>query len=177
MIRLGVIEIASRFDLGGDGANAGLGEALLVHGLAGECSGELRIGGGVDGAAVLRAHVVALAHALGRIVVFPEHLEQLLEAHLGRVERNQHYFGVAGAAAACLFVGGVGRVAAGVTNRGAEHLGHLPELALGAPETTHAKHRSLVTGGPWALQRVAVDEVLIGNRHGLIGATLERLLG
>src|SRR6478736_5982696 len=66
-----------------------LGEILLVIVL-----GEIefrRLGGllllrreGVDAGTVLRADVVALPHALRRVVAFPEHLEQRLVGNLLR---------------------------------------------------------------------------------------------
>ena len=54
--------------------------------------------GAVDGRAVLRADIVALAHALGRVVQFPEHGQQFTVAHFALVEDHQHNFGVPGQA-------------------------------------------------------------------------------
>src|SRR5581483_9574810 len=92
----------------------------------------------VDGRAVLRADVVALPHALGRVVVLPEEAEDLLVARHLRVEDDEHGLGVAGAAGADLFIGGVRRVAARISDRGRVHAGGAPEDALGSPEAPEA---------------------------------------
>ena len=78
--------------------------------------------------------VVALAHALGRVVVLPEHLEQLLVARLRRVEHDADGLGVAGPAGARLLVRRVGREAALVADGGRPDAGLLPERLLLAPE-------------------------------------------
>ena len=54
----------------------------------------LGIGARVDRRAVLRADVVALTHALRRVVVLPEHLEQVLVADHRRVEDHEDRLGV-----------------------------------------------------------------------------------
>ena len=59
----------------------------------------------VDAGAVLRADVVALAHALRRVVVLPEDAQHLLVARLRGIEHDEHDLVVPGAAAAHLFVG------------------------------------------------------------------------
>src|SRR5208282_1666051 len=78
MVVLGEIELAGRRNLGRDGAEAFCRERLLIGGLRGVSGFALRIVEGVDRAAILRADVVALAHALRRVVVLPERLEQTL---------------------------------------------------------------------------------------------------
>src|SRR5262249_40580542 len=85
-IVLGVVERGRVDDLGGYGAHAVLGELLLEHGERG--LGLLLLLGreGVDAGAVLRADIVALAHALRRVVAFPEDLEERLVGGLLRVE-------------------------------------------------------------------------------------------
>ena len=120
--------------------------------------------GRIDHRAVLAADVVALAHALGRVVQFPEHLQQVFVFHFGLVIHHQHHFAVAGQAGADFFVGRVRREAAGVADHAADHAVALPELALGAPEATQAEDREtdVIQEGPQ--QRVAVDEV--GFRQG-----------
>ena len=84
---------------------------------------------------------------------------------------------MAGATAAGLLVRRVRREAAGVADgRRVDAVG-LPELALGAPEAAEPEHRGLETLRPRPDQRLAVDEVLLGNRHRLIGAAGQRLVG
>ena len=130
----------------------------------------------VDPGAVLRADVVALAHALGRVVVLPEDLEHRVVARAGRVEHDEHDLVVAGARAAHLLVGGVGGEAAGVADRGRVHAVGLPELALRAPEAAHAEHRHLVALGEGGLQRGAEHVVGLGDGH-LLSAAGEGILG
>src|SRR5690606_11926689 len=82
VIVLGVIKGRGVADLGGDLTIASLAQRLFV-GLLGRARGLGLLGRvGVDGRAILRADVVALAHALGGIVALPEHLEQILVAYL-----------------------------------------------------------------------------------------------
>src|SRR5690606_40731110 len=88
VVVLGVVEgsgLGGGSDLGGDLAVPGLGQGALVavRGVLG--GGQLLVGGGVDGRAVLGADVVALPVRRGGVVVLPERLEQDLEVHLGRV--------------------------------------------------------------------------------------------
>ena len=68
MVVLGVEELGGVDDLGGDLAVAGVAQALLVELARGLRGLALGVRGRVDGGAVLGAHVVALAHALGRVV-------------------------------------------------------------------------------------------------------------
>src|SRR5262249_55554811 len=106
----------------------------------------------VDAGAVLRAHVVALAHALGRIVVFPERLEQLLVRDLLRVIDHQNHLVVPGAAGANLLVRRVGRVATGVADGGdVNAITQFPELAFCSPATAPAEHRRLESLRTWPL--------------------------
>ena len=137
----------------------------------------LGFGGVVDRAAVLRAHVVSLAHPLGRVVVLPEHLQQLVEADHGRIEHDLYNLGVTGETTARLLVCRVGCEATGVTNgRRIDAIG-LPELALGAPKAPEPKHGRLETLWPRPHEGIAVDEVLLGHRHRLIGAPRQRVVG
>src|SRR4029453_11069635 len=138
VVVLGVVEVAERRDLGRDLAVAGLAQALAEELLG--ALGRLALGLGAveDRRAVLGAHVVALAHALGRVVVLPEELQHLLVAGLGGVEHDEHGLGVAGPRRADLLIGRVAGVAAGVADRRGPHAVGLPEDALGAPEAAHA---------------------------------------
>src|SRR5579885_2160583 len=72
VIILGVVEGPGLGDLRGDRAIARRRQPLLiaVAGLLGRAA--LRRREGIDGGAVLRAHVIALAHALGGIMALPE---------------------------------------------------------------------------------------------------------
>ena len=85
--------------------------------------------------------VVALAHALRRVVVLPERLEELLVGDPRRVERDLDDLGVAGPAGADLLVGRVRRVAAGVADGRGHDAGELPEVLLVAPEAAEAEDR------------------------------------
>ena len=112
----------------------------------------------------MRADVVALPHALGRIVILPEDLQQALIGDFLRVIGDQHRLGVSRPAAAGLLVGRVRGEAAGIADRGdINALAGLPEFALGAPEAAHAENGGLDPGGVGALQRVSVYEMLCGG--------------
>ena len=97
--------------------------------------------------------VVALAHALGRVVVLPEGLEQLLVRDLRRVVGDQHDLGVAGPAGADLLVGRVRGVAAGIADGRRHDAGELPEVLLVAPEAAETEDRGLGALGPRAGER------------------------
>src|SRR3954451_8450733 len=176
VVVLGVVELAKGRDLGRDLAVAGLAQALGERGLRALRGLALGLGAVEDGRAVLGAHVVALAHALGRVVVLPEELEHLLVAGLGGVEDGEHGLGVAGPRRADLLIAGVLRVAAGVADRGGPHPVGLPEDALGAPEAAHADDDLLEALGPRGRQRVAEHLVALGDGNGLV-ATGKRVRG
>ena len=118
----------------------------------------------------MRAGVVALSHALRRVVVLPERLEQLLVTHHLRIEHDQDHLGVSREAGAHLLVGGVGREAAGVAGGGAPHARHLPEHALGSPEASHPEDGRLEALREGRLEAVAVHEVPLGHRDPLRAA-------
>ena len=107
------------------------------------CDGFLPGGCGVDRRAVLGPPVIALAHALGGVVVFPERREQILIGDLFGVETHEHDFGMAGPAAANFPVGRIGVVAAGIAHGGAVHALQSPEQAFGAPKAAHSENRPL----------------------------------
>src|SRR5580692_12750499 len=85
MIVLGKIERRRVDDLGSDRAHALRVERLGIGRLRGFRGGALRRRKYIDAGAVLGADVVALAHALGRVVALPEGLEQLLVGDFLRV--------------------------------------------------------------------------------------------
>src|SRR3984893_8915612 len=172
----GGVELGRLLDLGGDLAVARLREDRLVGLLRGQGGAALGVAVVVDRRAVLGPDVVALAHALRRVVVLPEHAQQVLVRDLGRVEHHQHRLGVAGGAAADLLVGGVRGVAARVADRGGVHAGCLPELPLRAPEAAQAEDGALGAGREGRLEPGSVDEVGVGHGHPL-PASRKRLLG
>src|SRR5207248_6043781 len=110
--------------------------------------------------AVLRADVIALAHALRGVVTFPENLEQLVVAQLLRIEDDEHHLGMIGEPAAHFLVRRVLRFTARIADRGRIDAGALPEEPFGAPEAAHAEHRLLQARGKWRLQRMAAHEML-----------------
>lgn len=90
-----------------------------------------------DGGAVLGAHVVALTVEGGGVVNGEEDVEQGGERQGGRIERDLHHLGMAGAAAAHGLVAGGGHVAAAVAGGDGPHRGKLLEDGLEAPDTTY----------------------------------------
>jgi len=123
-----------------------------------------------DRRTVLRALVVTLTHPLRRIVVLPEVRQDLLVGDHCGIEDHQHDFGVTRTSGARLFVRRVGREAARITRSGRVHAGKLPELLLGAPETTHPYDDGLQFGRKRRRQRMPVDVVRGRNRHFLLSA-------
>src|SRR5690606_20130899 len=117
-----------------------------------------------DHRAVLAADVVALAHALRRVVRLPEHLQEVPVADALRVIDDEHGLGVAGAAGADLAVARIRGVAARITGRRDPDAVELPELPFDAPETAHREHRALVALGIRRRHRIAIDEVFHGSR-------------
>ena len=103
--------------------------------------------GEVDRRAVLRADVVALAHALGRVVDLEERASPGRRRPPPTGRRRPDRLGVAGAAGADLLVRRVRRDAAGVADRRRPHAGQLPVDLLGAPEAAEPEDRDLVALG------------------------------
>jgi hypothetical protein len=135
VIVLGEIELRRRQDLGGDLAKTALRKRLLVLGLRGLCGDALRLRERIDAGAVLRAHVVALAHALRGIVAFPKRLEQPFVADLLGVVDDENDLVMPGMPGAHLLIGRVRRQAARIADGGDPYaVGEAPELALGTPE-------------------------------------------
>src|SRR5580692_1376423 len=94
VILLGIKKRGSGTDFGGDGAESRAGQLALkvLAGLFRQLL--LLIAVGVNGRAVLCADIVALAHALGGVVMLPEGLQQVLVgSHFG-VENDLDDFGV-----------------------------------------------------------------------------------
>lgn len=82
-------------DVRGDQAETMLRQNLLVVLLGPQGCPHVLSRGRVDGGAVLRAVVVALAHALGRVMILPEDLEQFLKADAFWLVHHPDYFCVA----------------------------------------------------------------------------------
>src|SRR5262249_40373310 len=114
----------------------------------------------IDRRTILRADVIALTHALRRVVTFPKRLQEAIVGNLRRIEHDEHHFGVAGAAGADLFIGWIRGMAAGIANgRDKYAVAEFPELAFRAPETAQPEHHLLEPRRIRRLQRMAVDEV------------------
>ncbi|MCY1556370.1 hypothetical protein D9M68_931100 [compost metagenome] len=96
--------------------------------------------GEVDAAAVLRAHVVALAVGRGRIVDHEEDLQDLACADDGRVVFELHDFVAAGAAGAHVFITRSFGLAVAVAGLDVGDAAHLFVDGLGAPEAAAAEH-------------------------------------
>src|SRR5581483_4994968 len=92
--------------------------------------GPLRGGKDVDAGAILRADVVALAHALSWVVALPECLEQVIVGNLPGVEHDEDDLIMPGPAGAHFLVGRIGRGAARIAGCGdVDAAAELPELA------------------------------------------------
>jgi hypothetical protein len=117
--------------------------------------------------------VVALAHALRRIVAFPEGLEQRVVGNLFRIIDHQHHLVVTGAARADFLIGRIGRHPAGIADGGdMDAIAQFPEFALGAPEAPEAEHRLFEAVRIRPLQCAMIDEVCGGgaDRGGAAGS-------
>ena len=167
MVVLGVVEVGSRHDLGGDLPVPLAREPALV--LAAGClgGGSLLLTVGVDPRAVLRTDVVALAHALGRIVALPEDLEKGLVGDPRGIVDHPHHLVVAGGAATDLAIRRVGGFPGGISHRGRDHPFGLPELLLRAPETAEAEQGETAALGKRGLETAAEHLVPFGDRHRL----------
>src|SRR4029079_4788083 len=141
VVLLGEVVLRSGRDLGRDGA-VDLGPEALLGILARLLRGPpFLISVRVDRRPVLRADVVALAHALRGVVALPEDAEQVLVADLRGVEHDAHDFRVPRAPRADLAVRRVGRRASSVADGRAHHPGNGPESLLGPPEAAHPEDR------------------------------------
>src|SRR5882724_9443619 len=139
--RDGAAEDAGAVELG----DIGLGDALLP-------------GVGIeDGGTILRSLVRSLAIELGRIMRDgEEYAQDFAIGDLRRIEADLDRFGVAGFAAADLFVAGGRLLAAGIAGHHLPHALHMLEDALHAPEAAARQHRGL---------QVARGERLIDGRR------------
>ncbi|SCM77827.1 hypothetical protein KL86PLE_60143 [uncultured Pleomorphomonas sp.] len=177
MIVLGEIIGPGRLDGRGDRRRpAGPGKRLAVGFAGGFRHGALRFAVHEDRRTVLGADVVALAHALRRIVAFEEQADEIGVGDGVRVEHHLHRLGMAGAARADLLVGRVLGEAADIADRRQVDAGQAPEQPLGTPEAAEGEGGDGVSLRHRALQRSAGDEMGFGggNRP---GAARQRRLG
>src|SRR5450755_3950731 len=72
-------------------------------------------------------------------MVLPEHVEQFVVGELGRIVVHFHGFRMPGAVGADFLVGGVGRLAAGITDTGGDDSRQLAKRGFYSPETTCGK--------------------------------------
>src|SRR5258708_164743 len=166
MVVLGKIKCRRIEDFGGDGTKAPRLELLAIHFF--RCfRGPALVGSeGIEAGAILRAHVVALAHALGRIVILPERFAQPLIGYVVRVIDHEHHLVVTGAAGANLLVSWISRIAAGIADSSdVNAFAQFPKLALGAPEAAHPEHCHFEARRVWPLQRPVKDAMLPRGRN------------
>ena len=148
MVILGAVEDIQRGDFGDDGVGPQVGG--VEFGADGLRRFLLRLIVIEDGRAVLRADVVALAVGGGGVVDGEEDFQYLAEGDDAGVESDLDDFGVAGAFAADLLVGGVGHVAASVAGDDGLYADEVVVDGFQAPEAAAAK------GGDFGFCRVLV---------------------
>ena len=124
----------------------------------------------IDSRAVLRATVVALTHPLGRVMGFPECLEQRPIRNGTGIEHHTHDLIVSRLAAAHFLVCRIGRVTSRVTHRGRMHAFEVPEHLFGAPETTQTKQRKMQLVREGSPESIAVHKVCGGHGHRVLAA-------
>ena len=178
MVAFSVIEGPRLDDLGGDLPKASCRQRLLIGACAGvrrRCVGRI---GQVDPGAILRADVIALPHALRRVVALPEGFQQNLKGDSCGIERHQHHFVMAGAPGAHFLISGVWREPAAIARRcGVNGCTQLPELAFRAPKTTQTENCGLRARRPWRMKAGARNVMGLGRDDGLwpAGQSLLRL--
>src|SRR5260370_16962757 len=98
MIVLGEIEFPRWRDLRGDGAQTLCRQRLLIGRSGCIRYFALRVAEGIDRGTILGADVVALTHALRRVVTFPKRLQELPVRAFLRIDHHHHRFGLTAAA-------------------------------------------------------------------------------
>ena len=93
----------------------------------------------VDRRAVLRTDVVALGIQRGGIVNDEKHFKQIGVADDSRIEGDAHHFGMAGVAAADVFIGRIGEMSAAVAGFDGFNAGQTVKYRFQAPETAPAQ--------------------------------------
>jgi len=115
MIVLRIVELGCRLYFCSDGSKSTSCQRSLIN--VSRCLREplLLVGVSVDARSVRRSPVITLPHALRRVVVLPEELEQIGVGDLVWVKDHPYHFGVTGRPAAHLVIGRVlckaGRIA------------------------------------------------------------------
>ena len=95
---------------------------------------------GVDGTAVLRALIIALAVARGGVVRSEKNQQQFAQRDGLGVELHAYHFGMARLARAHLLVTRLGQMAVGVATLHRPHAAHLAEHGIGTPKTSSAQN-------------------------------------
>ena len=98
---------------------------------------------GIDARAILRAAIIALAHALSRIMTLPKDLQQGLISHNRRVKYHPHHLIMPSFAGADLFISRIGRIASRIAHHGHPDPLNPPKHPLHTPKASHAEHRLL----------------------------------
>ena len=110
----------------------------------------------VNTAAVLGAHVIALAIERGRVMHREEHLEQLRQAHLFIVITKLHHLNVPGVAIADLLVTGLVHMAIAIRRLDIGHAFDTHKHCFGAPKAATAQSDgALAHAAPWMCSRTA----------------------
>ena len=109
VVILGVIKCRRVDNLCRDVAISGGAQFVLEHIAAFFGRRFLRRIHTVNAGAILRADIVALSHALRRVVVFPKNLQNFVNGNQLRVKHHLHHFIMAGLAAAYFFIAWIGR--------------------------------------------------------------------
>src|SRR5258708_8065966 len=156
----GVINRWRISDLGGDAPAAQGPQRAAVFAPAGLGGRALRGIAAENNRAVLGADVVALPHALCRIVRLPEQLQQGLVGNRRWIVDHEHHFSMPGPAAAHLAIVRVDCSAAGIAHGRGVDAALFPEQALCAPEASHAEQGLLEARGKWRPQGMPIDEVI-----------------
>mmetsp|Transcript_5933 Transcript_5933/g.19006 ORF Transcript_5933/g.19006 Transcript_5933/m.19006 type:complete len:252 (+) Transcript_5933:18-773(+) len=159
------LEVGGREDLGGDHrahAPALCLQCLLVAGLAGLHQVPLLLVEPVEAAAVLRAPVVALAHAGGGVVGLPEPTQDVHKADLLWIVDHLHRLRRSSLAAADLMISRIGCVACCIAHRRGVNATtrEPPHALLRSPETAVGEDDHLHVLGPRPLHGRAQDVVL-----------------
>src|SRR5207247_9249558 len=113
--------------------------AFLQLFFRGYCSGLLPVVLIENDRPVLRAGVRTLPVESRRIVVFPEHFQEVLVRNLGRVVFHLHGFSVSGPARADVSISRILQSSPHISHRGIDDTGNLTKRGFGSPKTTHPK--------------------------------------
>src|SRR5690606_40838086 len=101
--------------------------------------------------------IIALSHALGRVVGLPECAQQLWIRHLRGIIDNQHHLVVTGTCRTDFLIGWIRCMSCGIANRRDIHTRQLPEFAFRPPKAAETEQRRLEPSRKWRFYGVAVD--------------------